>query len=77
MTPRTWVHCGDQHEVGRERRGALGPAYGDDFIFDRLPQYFERRMPELGEFIEKQNTPVTQRDLARSRVHATADQTRI
>src|SRR5256885_15988712 len=48
VTARTWIHRGDEHELGRERDAAGGARHGDFAIFERLAHHFEGGAFELG-----------------------------
>lgn len=63
VAARARVHCGDEHEVRREREGATGASNCDDPVLQRLTQRFEGLAAEFGQFIEEEHTSVGQRYL--------------
>src|SRR5439155_26069423 len=71
---RAQVHRPDELEAGRERRAAADARDGDDAVFERLPERLERGPRKLGELVEQENATVRERDLARARCRAAADQ---
>ena len=70
------IHRGHQHQVGRKREAAHRPRDRHAVFFQRLPQDFERAAVELGQFVEEQHAVMGERDLARRRRAAAADQAR-
>ena len=74
VAARARVHCADQHEARRIRGACPRSAYGYRSILERLSQGLQSRVPELGQFIQEQNAPMAQRDLARTRYASTADE---
>ena len=52
VATRTGIHRGDQLEVGRERQRAAGAGDGDDVVFQRLAQRFQRSFVKLGQFVK-------------------------
>jgi hypothetical protein len=62
MTPKnSEVDRRDELEACREDRPPRGASDGDDAVFERLSQPFERRTCELGQLVEEENTSVRER----------------
>ncbi len=61
---RSWIHGRHQHEFGREGHGAGRAGDGDAAFLEGLAHGFENAAFELGEFIEKEDTMMGQRDFA-------------
>ena len=55
----TGIHRRDRLEVCRKCGRCLGAADGDDHLLHRLANHFDDARAELGELIQKQNTPVS------------------
>ena len=68
------IHGGGEHEAGGEgeRHGGAGDA--DCAVFERLAQDFEDVAGEFGEFVEKEQAVVGERNFAGARDDAAADQ---
>ena len=75
--PATWtgVRCCHKHEVSRHFYDVPSPRNGDKAIFQRLPQGIEKVLWQLRDFIDKQNTMVSQGNLSRSNVTAPTNHT--
>jgi len=71
VTTWAWVHGG--HDLKSRWKSDLSrrPADGDFASFHGLPQHFQDPPFKLRQFIQKQHTPVRQRDLTRARTAAT------
>ncbi len=70
------VQGGNEHEVGRERRGIQCSGDRNDSILEWLPKHFQRSTIELGQFIQKQNAIVSHADFARCWNAPTANKSR-
>ena len=71
---RAGIHGGGQHKARgkRERHGGAGNR--DRAILKWLPQDFEHVAGKLGEFVEKKQAIMGERNFAGARDHAAADQ---
>src|SRR5208282_1644153 len=74
---RTGIHSGGQHEAGGEGEGHGGAGDGDGAVFERLAQDFEDVAGEFGEFVEKEQAVVGERDFAGAGDNASADESGI
>lgn len=74
VTARTGVAGGNQHEAGGKCDDAGGFGYCDGAVFERLPEYFQDRAREFGDFIEEQDATVSQSDLPGPGLGAAADE---
>ncbi len=54
------VHRRDEQKIGIVCDFCIDPGYADMAIFEGLSQRFEHRFRKMGEFVEKQDTPVRQ-----------------
>ena len=73
---RAQVHRPDELEARREERVPADPRDRDDAVLERLAQRLEDRARELGQLVEQQHAAVRERDLARPRARAAADDRR-
>jgi hypothetical protein len=71
---RAGVHRRHEHNVGGKGQRASGAADGDDAVFERLAQHFERALVEFGEFVEEQHAAMRQTYLAGARHTPPTDQ---
>ena len=71
------IHRGHEHQVRRESQAAHRPRDRHAIFLERLPEHFQRAAVELGQFVEEQNAVMGERDLARGRGAAAADQSRL
>ena len=69
-----WVHGRGQHEARREAERHGGARNGDGVILKRLPHHLQHVAWKLRQFVEEQQAVVCERDLARTRNDAAADQ---
>ena len=69
------VGGGNENKLGGVAHGACCPTNLDDAVFHGLPDGFEDVAGKLGEFVQKENTAVGQRNLAGHGFAAAADQT--
>ena len=76
MPAGTGVHRRDQLEARRELRLARGARDRHAPGFERLAQHLEHVAVELRQLVEEQHAVVRERDLARARQRAAADQRR-
>ena len=70
------VHGGDQHEARRIGDAMVGARDRDFAGLERLAQRIEHLRLELRQFVEKQHAVMRERDFARPRAQAAADQRR-
>lgn len=70
---RTGIHRGHQLEARREFALPRRARDGDDAGLQRFAQDFQRAAIPFGQFVEKEDAVVRQRDLARPRLCAAAD----
>jgi len=70
------IHCPDQHEPRRIGDAMIGAGNGNLAGFQRLAQRVERLRLEFRQLVEEQHAVVRERDFARPRVQAAADQRR-
>ena len=68
------VHCGDEHELRRERHRARRAADGDVAVLERLTHGFQNAAAEFGQFVQKQNAVMGQRNFAGRGVDVAAEQ---
>src|SRR6185295_4641952 len=74
LAARARVHRRDELERGRELGVARGARDDDAAGLERLAQRLERSTRELGQLVEEEDTVVRERDLARTRRRAAADE---
>jgi hypothetical protein len=58
VTAGAGIHTGDQHELRGKSEAGAGPGNGHNPIFQGLTQHFQHSALELGQFIQKQHSPV-------------------
>src|SRR6185312_3944534 len=68
------IHRGDKHEARGIRDAMIGARDRDLAAFKRLAQRIENARLEFGKLVEKQNAVMRERDFARSRAQAAADE---
>src|SRR5947207_5899179 len=71
---RTWIHRGDKLELSRERALPRRARDMDDARLERLAQSLQYAAVPLGQLVEKQDAVMSERDLTRTRVAASAGQ---
>jgi hypothetical protein len=76
MAAAARVHRRDRHEAPRISHAMIGTRDGDFAGFERLTQRVERVRLEFGKLVEKQHAVMGERNLARPRMDAAADQNR-
>jgi hypothetical protein len=74
---RTGIHCGDEHELGRERNAAGRAGYGDFAILEGLSHDLEGGAFELWQLIEKEDAVMRETDFAGLGNGGAAEQTDI
>jgi len=77
VAARTGIHGGGKHEARRKRDGRGGARDGDGTVFERLAHDFEYVALKFGELIEEENAVMTERNFARARNGAAANEARI
>ena len=70
----TGIHRGDELEVSGKRALPRGARDMDHGGLERLAQHLEHAAIPLRQFVEKQHTVMRERDLARPRIAAAADE---
>ena len=73
----TGVHGGGQHEARGEGQRHGSPRDANSTVFERLAHDLQNVAREFGEFIEKQNAIMSERNFARPRDGAAANETRV
>lgn len=73
VAARTRVHGCDEHKVGGIDGFLVGARDGDKLVFERLTESFEDATGELGDFVEKEDAEVGERDFTRFGFGATAN----
>ena len=76
MAAAARVHRPDQLKPRRVGDVPLGTGDGDATALERLAQRLERGAIELGQFVEKQDSLVGERNLAGARTRSPADERR-
>lgn len=76
MAAAAGVAGGDEREPGGEGEPGLRPDHRDEAVLERLTERLERVAPELGQFVQEQDSGVRQADFSGSGNRSAADQTR-
>ena len=74
MAARAGVHGSNQHEACRISIAGADTGNGHFAVFKRLAQRIKSLFAELGDFVEKEDAVVSQRDLARAGIMSATDQ---
>jgi len=74
IAARTGVHRSYEHETGGVFHRDLCPGDGDFPVFEGLPQHFQYRMFEFGEFVQEKNAVMGQANFSGLGVDAPSDQ---
>src|SRR6266404_2297069 len=77
IAARTGIHRRNEHEFRGKSDAACRARHGDLPVFERLAHYFQRRSFKLGQFIEKQNTIVSDAYFTGIRKRAAAEQANV
>ena len=73
VAARAGVHSGDKHKVGGVGGFGVDAGDGDFLVFERLAKCFEDGAGKFGDFVEKENAEVSERDFAWLCLGAAAD----
>ncbi len=74
MAAGTWIGRGDELKPARKLDRAAGARDHHPAILERLAQGLEHVAAKLGQLVEKEHAPMGERDLARTRRRAAAEQ---